>query len=637
MANTKAFAEQPSSKKEIDELMELSLEDLLSLEVEVASVDQENLKQTSTIVSRYETKDLMQIGLSNIAEAIHFIPNVRVVRSANGRFNVVSRGLFNKFEQRILLMIDKVPYYNFSHSLVPLFSVPLDAIERIEVIRGPGLELHGHNSSSGVINFVTKKQDKNILKGVIGSNKDSESYGYFKTPLGKDGDVFVAVSKLEGESIKSQIDRGVTSGTPGEFDLNFGAESLLTRINYGNTIFLFNAFQTKSIGIDGQYDADSSNINREQGLLFYLGHNFEFKNGSLRLFFDHNFYDYNYKIENQTGAKQTLNYHFNIPKDNSHSRIGSLAQVNLASRLSWVVGMDLESVSIGDFIVQNESTQSSSKAISAQRFSEQDIFSQLEYSWDDWRFRVGGRAIFSQNSGNNFSPNFSTFYDLDKNQTFKLLFSSGVSTPNGIQTLYSYGNEIENNDLKDEKIQSLDLVYTYSSNSYLFSLNWYWSNVENGIQQETVGLNKQWTNNESFHRKGFELDYQLKLYNWNAFINTAYLDGAGKFSSTDRSIAYTPNIELNLGASYDINFNHEVGASLNTHTSREIDSSGKILYGRNTLNIYYEYSRKSLVWHFAVKNALDQVIREPDIINQSGSTFISQEGVGFKTGLEYKF
>ena len=89
------------------------------------------------------------------------------------------------------------------------------------------------------------------------------------------------LASLRGESIKSQIDRGVTSGTPGEFDLNFGAESLLTRINYGNTIFLFfNAFQTKSIGIDGQYDADSSNINREQGLLFYLGHNFEFKNGS---------------------------------------------------------------------------------------------------------------------------------------------------------------------------------------------------------------------------------------------------------------------------------------------------------------------------------------------------------------------
>ena len=158
------------------------------------------------------------------------------------------------------------------------------------------------------------------------------------------------------------------------------------------------------------------------------------------------------------------------------------------------------------------------------------------------------------------------------------------------------------------------MVYTYSSNSYLFSLNWYWSNVENGIQQETVGLNKQWTNNESFHRKGFELDYQLKLYNWNAFINTAYLDGAGKFSSTDRSIAYTPNIELNLGASYDINFNHEVGASLNTHTSREIDSSGKF-FMEEILLIFTTNTAENL-WFgiFAVKNALDQVIREPDII-----------------------
>ena len=68
------------------------------------------------------------------------------------------RGFNNLFADKVLVLIDGRTMYDRLNSSVfwESLDVPLDLIERIEVIRGPGGATWGANAVNGVINIVTK-------------------------------------------------------------------------------------------------------------------------------------------------------------------------------------------------------------------------------------------------------------------------------------------------------------------------------------------------------------------------------------------------------------------------------------------------------------------------------------------------
>jgi iron complex outermembrane receptor protein/vitamin B12 transporter len=62
-----------------------------------------------------------------------------------------------------LILIDDVPYYKTSHvadaAAVDLRSLPLENIERIEIVKGAGSALYGSMAAAGVINIITRKPE----------------------------------------------------------------------------------------------------------------------------------------------------------------------------------------------------------------------------------------------------------------------------------------------------------------------------------------------------------------------------------------------------------------------------------------------------------------------------------------------
>ena len=58
-------------------------------------------------------------------------------------------------------------------------SLPLDLIERVEVVKGPQSALYGRRTFSGAINFITRKPDEDVsgyITGTVGSH-DNQQYG----------------------------------------------------------------------------------------------------------------------------------------------------------------------------------------------------------------------------------------------------------------------------------------------------------------------------------------------------------------------------------------------------------------------------------------------------------------------------
>src|SRR5580700_6872975 len=75
---------------------------------------------------------------------------------------ISARGFNEEFSNKLLVMVDGRSVYTptFAGVFWDSLDLPLDDIERIEVIRGPGGSIWGTNAVNGIINVITKSAEK---------------------------------------------------------------------------------------------------------------------------------------------------------------------------------------------------------------------------------------------------------------------------------------------------------------------------------------------------------------------------------------------------------------------------------------------------------------------------------------------
>ncbi len=165
------------SKKDI---LYLSFEEIMQLQVEVASKKKENITDAPGIITVISQKEIQDFGANTLFEILHRIPSVLPVGSHLFVDNIASfRGdLETHNDVHTLILIDGRPIREgimggINNSIYGSF--PIEIIEKIEVIRGPGSVLYGTNAYTGVINIVTKTQEKKLSLNATGA------YGSFNS------------------------------------------------------------------------------------------------------------------------------------------------------------------------------------------------------------------------------------------------------------------------------------------------------------------------------------------------------------------------------------------------------------------------------------------------------------------------
>lgn len=138
---------------------DLSLEDLMNIEVTSASRKAQRLSDTAAAVFVITGDDIRRSGASSIPEILQMVPGVQVGRLASNRWAVTVRGFDGRFANKLLVLRDGRSIYSplFSGVLWEEQDMNLEDIDSIEVIRGPGAALWGANAVNGVINIITKK------------------------------------------------------------------------------------------------------------------------------------------------------------------------------------------------------------------------------------------------------------------------------------------------------------------------------------------------------------------------------------------------------------------------------------------------------------------------------------------------
>jgi len=140
-------------------LKELTLDELGKLEVTTYQKMPSEIWQTPAAVFVITGEDILRSGATNIADALRLAPGVEVGRISSTTWAVGIRGLENNFSKSVLVLIDGRNVYTplFAGVYWDVQDMPLDDIDRIEVIRGPGGTIWGPNAANGVVNIITKK------------------------------------------------------------------------------------------------------------------------------------------------------------------------------------------------------------------------------------------------------------------------------------------------------------------------------------------------------------------------------------------------------------------------------------------------------------------------------------------------
>lgn len=157
------------------DLAKLSLEDLLSTEVTSVAKKPQRVDEAAAAVFVISQEDIRRSGAVTVPDLLRMVPGLEVAQLPSGGFAVSARG-FNGFSSnKLLVLIDGRAIYlsALGGVLWDQQLVPVEDIQRIEVVRGPGATLWGANAVNGVINIVTK-HSVDTLGASVATQADSE-------------------------------------------------------------------------------------------------------------------------------------------------------------------------------------------------------------------------------------------------------------------------------------------------------------------------------------------------------------------------------------------------------------------------------------------------------------------------------
>src|SRR6266581_2668929 len=122
------------------------------------SIRPERLSQSASAIQVITQDDIRRSGAASLAEALRLASNLLVAQVDSRQWAISARGFNGTTANKLLVLIDGRTVYTplFSGVFWDVQEVPLQDIDRIEVISGPGATLWGANAVNGVINVITK-------------------------------------------------------------------------------------------------------------------------------------------------------------------------------------------------------------------------------------------------------------------------------------------------------------------------------------------------------------------------------------------------------------------------------------------------------------------------------------------------
>jgi outer membrane cobalamin receptor len=168
-----AWAEEPAQGTQDYQVFDLG-------EIFVRS-DRPPAVQETAITNELTEEQIEETNSQTVAEALQYVPGIRV---STGRKNEPDIQIHGMSQDKVLVLIDGVPYYETKYGKLDMNQIPVDNVAKIEVIKGAPSVLYGPNALIGVVNIITKKGTEKVAaqaRAEVGpnyTNRESLSHGW---------------------------------------------------------------------------------------------------------------------------------------------------------------------------------------------------------------------------------------------------------------------------------------------------------------------------------------------------------------------------------------------------------------------------------------------------------------------------
>jgi outer membrane receptor for ferrienterochelin and colicins len=554
------FARDCSSNEEISDLMTLTIEQLMQIEIAAVSKVNENLHTAPGVASIISREEINRFGGHSLYEILERVAGVYMGGSIlYPRNNAVIRGdQVNGLDRRVLVLLNGRPFRDALNGGInyPLYNAfPVAAIERLEIIRGPGSVLYGTNAYSGVINIITRNTlsnecvDQELEIGVSGGSFGHRAVNGHFTRLNEDDYLALGLSYVDEDGWDfNAID------LQGQMDSRkMGRRDLGLSLNAGYSGLEFNLALLKStqnfIGTSMLWTPPT-----EISITRLLG-------------------DLGYRLDLSPERKLNFNLTYNLNDMLSESPIASnfslsskthsvLLEANQhwqTEKLTWLLGTSLEYAWNGKMRTWTEAGE-----VPERQPSYHDLialfYTQFDYTFDRTRLTIGGQMVKNPKQNWYFVPRLGLSHEITPNFSAKLLYSEAYRAATQVERNVQLPALQGTPDLAPEKVGTFDAQLFYHQDQGQISLTYFRSQQKDLI---TRGLlpgesRRRHFNLGSLTLHGIELDGKFSPEErW--FITGSLTYQINKDGDGIKNYTLAPNWLFKYGVSYVFPSNLSLG------------------------------------------------------------------------------
>ena len=525
----------PVCGQDTDDLLDLSLNELLNLEVTTASKTAEKLLDAPGVISVITNDELEHFGGTTLRDILERVPGL-IASGANytNGTTIAARGdQIKQNSSHVLILINGRPIREVQEGGVSsdvLESFPVDAIERLEVIKGPGSVLYGTDAFSCVTNIITKNIEKTgfFLTALTEGGEGYETSGNF-TFKKNDLSVFVSgrmaekaewetsmkaisgVDTLAGTPIIISTDVSIPNKVPGAYaEMRFKNLRIMSSYNKWSTYYV-NAASFDEVELEK--------------LFTNVGYSYKFNEN-----WDSDF--------NLTYANAKLNGHHLSDRDSyklvaewtnsvvlggkTNLVIGGLFNKNNGKETNHFAGLEVFGIYDGTVVSEGD----------LNNFA---LYSQLTYQiMQNVKLIAGMQGNKVENLDLDIVPRGGVIWHPTECINVKALYSQAFRAPSINELNMGYANLLLGNpDLKPEKVATMDLSIGYQGEKSQLNVNLFQSKMTDIVQ---IVYNEMFSgmyqNNQDVDFIGAEVEGKY-YFNKQLFLSGSVLHQTSKNDDVD--------------------------------------------------------------------------------------------------------
>ena len=621
---------------------------------------QSNQIKNTTIVT---AQDIHDKGYNTIEEILKRTPGINFVNNEFGYIVDVRGQGVQGAAKNVKVLVDGSPLniLDMSHAILPLNSISVEDIEKIEIINGGGTVLYGGGTAGGVINVITKKTQEEPVKNKVyyqNSSFDTNKLGFgtsikfadnFLLDLGYEninGNGYRRGDKRDGENLRGEFTYNISDNQTLRFKATRYKEE--SKESNGITKAQLNK-DRKQAGTT----LTESNLDRTEYSLNYEIKPIDNLTFSLLGYNQETVRDYDQKVpmnrrttykidgffkDKKNGIDLKGKYNYNLGEvifgygyiKNNSSR-SAVHDLYMGSRKLATISdtdINLQKNTHSIFLQDRHLFTSKLDGILGYRYEHADY---SIYRND----RINIIDIKSKKNNSAYEAGLNFKYSDTGNIYAK--YERGYRSPSPTEMVDKssrYGYVLNN--LKSEKYDTYEIGIKDMIGPSFVSLTGFYTKKNDEILINMVGHGVSWTykNLQETERKGVELFAEQYFGSFRVNESVSYVDAKiSKGTDKNKKIPYVSKTKATLGANYEILKGLNLTADLN-YFSNSVDDNYEKIKGYSTTDLGVNYAhRTGLGVQAGVKNVFDKKYYK----YKNGNSYIPEAERTYYVGVSYNF